>query len=338
MKVVEIRDGFGLDHLSLAERPEPRVGPGQLLLQMKAVSLNYRDLLTVTGKYNPKQPLPLIPCSDGVGEVVEIGENVSQFRVGDRVCPIFAPDWREGGPQHAKLRTTLGGPLDGTLAEFMVVPEHAVVSVPEHLSDEEAATLPCAGVTAWNAVITHGEATPGQIVLTLGSGGVSIFALQFARGMGAEVIATSSSDEKLERLRQLGATATVHYRKIPEWGARVRELSGGAGVNLVVEVGGAGTLKESLRAVRIGGRIILIGVLSGTASALDVTPILMKQVRVQGMLVGSRDDFQQMNRAIAACRMRPVIDRVFALDGVRDAFAYLAEGKHFGKVCIRLVP
>jgi NADPH:quinone reductase-like Zn-dependent oxidoreductase len=335
MKVIEIRDGFGLDRLAVAERPEPRPGPGQVLLRMGAASLNYRDLLTVKGLYNPKQPLPLVPCSDGAGQVVAVGEGVSRVAVGDRVATVFAQGWLSGEPDRDKLRSTLGGPLDGTLAELMLLDQDGVVRVPEHLSDEEAATLPCAAVTAWSALNTPGPARAGEVIVAQGTGGVSIFALQLGALLGARVIVTSSSDAKLERARELGAWATINYVEHPDWGREVRKLTGGRGADLVVEVGGAGTLAQSFDAVRIGGRIALIGVLSGTAAKIDVIPVLMKQVRVQGLLVGDREGFESMNRAIAQHELRPVVDRIFAFDEVRAALEHMADGKHLGKICIR---
>ena len=342
MRVWEIRDSFGLDHLQPGERPdddrERGPGPGELLLAVRAASLNYRDLLTVQGQYNPRQPLPLIPCSDGVGEVTAVGDGVARFKVGDRVCPTFARRWISGEATHERLRSTLGGPFDGTLTERMTVPAESAVAVPEHLTDAEAACLPCAGLTAWSALTLPGlegrSLTPGETVLLLGTGGVAVFALQFAVLMGARAIVLSSSDEKLERARALGAWQTLNYRTQPDWGKPVREMTGGAGVDRVVEVGGAGTLESSLQAVRIGGTVVMIGVLAGHRAPLSVTAILMKQVRVQGCLVGPRDAFEAMNRAIAAHRLRPVVDRVFPFAEVRPAFDHLAAGKHFGKVAI----
>jgi NADPH:quinone reductase-like Zn-dependent oxidoreductase len=335
MRAVEIRDAFGLDHLVVGERPEPRPGPGQVLLAMRAAALNYRDLMTVEGRYNPKQKLPLVPCSDGVGIVMEVGAGVSRVAVGDRVCGAFAPRWIAGTPTREKLRATLGGPLDGTLVERMVLGEEGVVRVPAHLADDEAATLPCAAVTAWSA-LTEGGVTAGDTVLVLGTGGVSIFALQFARLLGARVLVTSGSDEKLARARELGAADGVNYRQTPDWGARIKELTGGAGVDHVVEVGGAGTLAQSLQAVRFGGCISLIGVLSGAAAQIGLNLILMQRVRVQGILVGPREGFEAMNRAIDLHRLRPVVDRVFPLAEARAALEHMARGGHFGKICLRI--
>jgi NADPH:quinone reductase-like Zn-dependent oxidoreductase len=336
MKAVVIQGKFGLDSLTLVDRPAPTPGPGQALVRVRAVSLNFRDLMTVKGLYNPKQPLPLVPCSDGAGEVAAVGPGVTRVKPGDRVAGIFAQKWLGGSLGRAELRSTLGGPLDGMLAEQVVLHEDGLVHVPGHLSDEEAATLPCAGVTAWSALVTEGQVRAGETVLVQGTGGVSIFALQFARLAGARVLVTSSSDAKLQRALQLGASDGINYKTTPDWDRRARELTGGAGVDHVVEVGGAGTLAKSLNAVRINGRVSVIGVLSGTATQLDIIPMLMQRVRLQGILVGPRDAFEAMNRAVALHQLRPVVDRVFPLAETREAFRTMESGSHFGKVCIRI--
>jgi len=333
MRAVEIQGAFGLDHLALVERPDPVPGPGQALVRLRAASLNYRDLLTVEGKYNPKQKLPLIPCSDGAGEVVAVGEGVTRVRPGDRVSPIFAQRWIAGEPTRDRLRSTLGGPLDGTLAELAVFDQEGLVKIPEHLTDEEAATLPCAAVTAWTALE---GITAGDTVLLQGTGGVSIFALQLAHLRGARVIITSSSDEKLARSRELGASEGINYRETPDWGAKVKELTGGTGVDRVVEVGGAGTLKQSLQAVRMGGIIALMGNLAGTTAEIPLPLIFMQNVRVQGILVGPRESFEALNRAIAFHHLHSVIDRVFPLEEVRDALEHMGAGGHFGKIVVRI--
>jgi NADPH:quinone reductase-like Zn-dependent oxidoreductase len=335
MKVYEVRGKFGLESLAVAERPQPQLGPHEVLVRVKAVSLNYRDLLVIKGAYNPKMPLPRVPCSDAAGEVAAVGDGVRRVRQGQRVAGLFMPAWLSGEITEAQARSALGGAVDGVLAEYVVLPEDGVVAVPDHLSDEEAATLPCAAVTAWHALVTEGEVKPGDTVLVQGTGGVSLFALQFARLAGARVIATSSRDDKLERVRALGASEGINYKTTPEWGERARELSGG-GVDHVVEVGGAGTLAQSLKAVRLGGRISLIGVLSGGAGQVSLFPVLMKNVRIQGIYVGSREMFEAMNRAIAAHRLRPVVDRVFPFEQAPEAFRHMESGSHFGKVCIRL--
>ena len=334
MKVYEIQGGFGLDHLKLAERPDPAPAAGQVLLRMRAASLNYRDLMTVAGSYNPRQRLPLIPCSDGVGEVVAVGEGAVRVAVGDRVATLFCQGWLAGRPSVEELRSTLGGPLDGTLAELMVLPETGVIRVPEHLSDAEAATLPCAALTAWNALAEHGRVAAGDTVLVQGTGGVSIFALQFAQLLGARVIVTSRRDDKLVNARRLGAWQEINSLDDIEWGKTARALTGGVGVDHLVEVGGAGTLAQSLQAIRVGGQISLIGVLAGGASELSIVPVFMKNVRIQGLLVGSRQAFERMNRAIAQHELRPVVDRVFPFAEAREAFEHVRSGAHFGKVCI----
>lgn len=337
MKVVEIRDAFGFEHLKVCERPDPQPGPGQVLVNVKAASLNYRDLLTIQGFYNPKQKLPLVPCSDGAGEVAAIGDGVTRVKIGDRVAGCFAQGWIAGPPTREKLlNTTLGGPLDGMLAEQVVLHENGVVRIPEHLTNEEAATLPCAALTAWSALVRHGHTKAGDTILALGTGGVSIVALQFARIMGATVIVTSSSDEKLERAKQLGAAHGINYSTNANWSKQVRELTNGEGVDHIIEVGGTGTLTQSMRCVKMGGTISLIGVLSGPEAPLNLTPILMQDIRVQGVIVGPRDSFDDMNRAVALHHLKPVVDRVFPMADIHAAVAYMAAGKHFGKVCVRV--
>jgi NADPH:quinone reductase-like Zn-dependent oxidoreductase len=336
MKCVEIRNQFGIENLTLTERRDPQPGFGQVLIRMKAASLNFRDLLTVKGHYNPRQPLPLIPLSDGVGEVVAVGDGVTRVKAGDRVAGNFAQKWLAGEPDPAKVqKSTLGGPLDGMLTEYAILHEEGVVIPPAYLTDEEAATLPCAALTAWSALIAQGDLKPGETVLVQGTGGVSLFAVQFAKATGARVIITSSSDEKLERARALGADATVNYVTTPDWEKKVRELTGGIGADHVVEVGGAGTLMKSLRAVRFAGRVSLIGVLAGRTTEIDVIPILMQNLRIQGVIVGCREMFEQMNRALEVHKIRPVIDRTFSFEESRQAFVLMERGGHFGKICIR---
>lgn len=335
MKALEIQEAFGLENLVIAERPTPNPGPGEVLLRMRAAALNYRDLLMVKGAYNPRQPLPLIPCSDGVGEVEAIGEGVSRVKVGDRVITLFSQGWISGDPGRETLRSTLGGPIDGTLVEFRVLSEEGVMAAPDHLSDPEAATLTCAGVTAWNAVTKGGVVGEGSTILVLGTGGVAIFSLQFARLLGARVIVTSSSDEKLERARELGAMAGINYREIPEWARQVKELTDGRGVDLVVEVGGAETLPQSVLAVRPGGQISLVGNLGGGVVDLNLTPVFMRAMRIQGILVGNREDFATMREAVIKHQARPVIDQVLPWAEARQALEHLGSGRHFGKICLR---
>ena len=334
MRLFELRQAAGIDSLVLAERPDLKPGPGQVLVRMKAASLNYRDLVVVTGGYGPGLPLPIVPLSDGAGEVVEIGEGVARVKRGDRVAGIFMQRWISGEITDEAASSALGGVIDGVLAEQVVFEHDGLVHVPDHLSWEEAASLPCAALTAWNALFCSGHLQPGHTVLTLGSGGVSIFALQFARLAGATVIATTGKEEKVERLRELGAAEVIHYRRTPEWSKPVRAFTAGRGVDQVIEVGGAATLEQSLRAVRRGGLISFIGRVAG-AGEFNPNWIFLKTVRVQGIYVGSREMFEAMNRAVAAHRLRPVIDRVFPFEEAREALHYLESGAHFGKVCIR---
>ncbi|MGH8611311.1 MAG: zinc-dependent alcohol dehydrogenase family protein [Gammaproteobacteria bacterium] len=334
MKAYELQQSFGIDSLTLTDRPQPRPSAGQVLLEMRAWSLNYRDLIVVKGTYHPNLRLPMTPLSDGVGEVVAVGEGVSRVQMGERVAGVFMQKWLDGEPTEAKAKSALGGMTEGLGAEYVALDAEGVIRVPEHLTDEEAASLPCAAVTAWNALVTTGNLKAGDTVLIQGTGGVSLFALQFAKALGARVIATSSSDAKLKRVLELGASDGINYKATPEWGKRAREITGGVGVDHVVEVGGAGTLAESLRAVRMGGRISLIGVLSG-AGQVDPTPILMKNVCVQGIFVGSRAMFEAMNDAIARHRVRPIVDRVFPFGELPDALRHMELGAHFGKIVLK---
>jgi NADPH:quinone reductase-like Zn-dependent oxidoreductase len=335
LKAWEI-ERFGLAELRAVDRPDPEPGPGQVRVRFRAVSLNYRDVLMVEGKYNPRQKLPLVPCSDGAGVVDAVGAGVTRFAVGDRVMPNFAQGWLAGRETREKMKTTLGGPLDGTLRELGVFSEEGLVAIPEHLTDEEAATLPCAAVTAWNALAGKGSVRAGDTVVTLGTGGVSIFVLQLARLFGARVIVTSSSNDKLARAKELGAWHGINYLERPEWADGVLEVTGGVGADHVVELGGAGTLGQSLKAVRPGGEISIIGVLAGAVTELNLTSVLMRGLRLQGVLVGSREHFEDMNRALAHHRLRPVLDRTFDFADAPAAFRHLATGRHFGKVVVRV--
>jgi NADPH:quinone reductase-like Zn-dependent oxidoreductase len=301
-------------------------------VRIHAVSWNYRDLLVVQGKYNPKMRLPRIPCSDGAGEVVAIGEGVTRFKVGDRVAGIFMQNWIDGAPDADKSRGALGGDVDGMLAELVVLREEGLVHFPRHLSYEEAATLPCAAVTAWNALIRAGNTKAGDTVVILGTGGVSIFALQFGKMLGARVLGTSSSDAKLERAKSLELDAGVNYRQDPEWDKWVIEQTGGRGADLIVEVGGAGTLAQSLRAVRVGGVVAQIGVLSESPQSFPIGLLLHRQVRLCGIYVGSRADFEMMNRAISQQELKPQVDEVFSFSDASAALQRLQSGTHFGKL------
>ena len=333
MKAYEIQE-FGIENLALAERDRPVPKANEVLVKFHAASLNYRDLMMVKGWYNPRLETPLVPLSDGAGEVVEVGEEVSKWKVGDRVMPAFMQGWLNGEVNVKKARTALGGDLDGCLREFGAFDEEGLIKIPGHLSYEEAATLPCAGVTAWNALKVSGDVKRGETVLLLGTGGVSIFALQFARQLGMESIITSSSDEKLGRADILGANHLINYKENPDWDRAVSVFTAKRGVDHVVEVGGAGTLEKSVNSVRMGGHIAVIGVL---ASKGDFNPvgILMKAVRLQGIFVGSREMFEEMNAFISEHMLKPVVDRVFDFDEAREALKYMESGSHFGKIVLK---
>lgn len=337
MRAFEIQGAFGLDRLSIADRPDPVPGPGEVLVRLRAASLNFRDYLTVIGQYNPRYKLPLVPGSDGAGEVISTGPGVDLWKAGDRVMSCFALDWLCGIPGLKQVRnSSLGGPLDGTLQELRVFPAASLVSIPDYLSFEEASTLPCAAVTAWSALVTEARITSGQTVVVLGTGGVSIFALQFAKMMGCRVIVTSSSNDKLELAKKLGADFTVNYREKPAWSKEIRRITDMEGADQIIEVGGAGTLEESIKAVKFFGHISLIGILAGGSKDLSLLPILMQNVRIQGVLVGSRAALQEMARAMEVNQIRPVIDRTFSFEDLPRAIQYLADGKHFGKVCVTI--
>jgi NADPH:quinone reductase-like Zn-dependent oxidoreductase len=335
MKAYEINE-FGIDKLSLVERDEPTPNEREVKVKFHAVSLNYRDLMMVKGLYNPKLKTPLVPMSDGAGEVVEIGEAVTKFKVGDRVMPIFMQGWIDGAIDVAKARTTLGGDTDGCLREFGTFDESGLICIPDHFSYEEAATLPCAAVTAYNALFESGRMKSDDSVLLQGTGGVSIFALQLASVLGCRTLITSSSDEKLQRAKELGADDLINYKERTDWDKAVLELTEKRGVDHVVEVGGAGTLGKSINAVKMGGHIAVIGVLSGQGE-INPTPILMKLVRMQGIFVGSRKMFEDMNRMLCQyVHIKPVIDRIFEFGEVKDALKYMEAGAHFGKIVVKI--
>ncbi|HUV70287.1 MAG TPA: NAD(P)-dependent alcohol dehydrogenase [Terracidiphilus sp.] len=323
---------FGIDSLEFVERPTPTPGPGEVLVGVRAISFNYRDLLVIKGKYNPRMKLPRIPCSDGAGEVVAVGTGVTAWKPGDRVAGIFMQNWLDGQLTPVRAKGALGGDVDGMLADYVVLKETGVVGIPEHLSYQEAATLPCAAVTAWNA-LAAGNLKPGGTVLIQGTGGVSIFALQFARQMGLRVLGISSSDEKLERARRLGLGAGLNYRDNPDWERWVVEQTGGDGVDLVVEVGGAGTLGRSLKSIRTGGTVAQIGVLTEGTEPLPMAAILHKVARIQGIYVGSRRDFVEMNKAIWLGQLRPVGEE-FHWTQAREVLMRMEEGSHFGKLVL----
>jgi len=335
MKAYEIQQ-FGIENLALVERDEPKPQASEALVKFHAASLNYRDLMMVKGAYNPKLKMPLVPLSDGAGEVVAVGESVTKWKVGDRVCPIFMQGWLDEEISFQNARTALGGDLDGCLREFGAFDENGLVRIPDHLSYEEAATLPCAAVTAYNALFVSGCLKPDDTVLLQGTGGVSIFALQFANVSGCKTIITSSSDEKLQRAKELGAGDLINYKEREDWDKTVLDLTEKRGVDHVVEVGGAGTMQKSINAVKMGGHIAVIGILSGQGE-INPLSILMKVIKMQGIFVGSRQIFEQMNLMI--CKhphLKPVVDKIFEFEEAKDALKYMESGSHFGKIVVKI--
>ncbi len=326
---------FSIDGLKLVERPVPKPRRGEILVHIRAASLNYRDLAILVQKYMAALQLPYVPASDCCGEVVEIGEEVTRFKVGDRVAPVYTQGWHDGYPTpEQRTKRTLGAPLSGVLQEYVVVPAEEAVSVPSNLSDAETATLPIAALTAWST-LQEGGIKAGDTVLVQGTGGVALFALQFAKVMGARVVALSSSDEKLARAKQLGADIGINYRTTPDWGVAVKEATQGRGVDIVVETAGA-TMDKSLAAVAFGGFIGIVGFVAGLKAEIPLRSVIGPMIRIQGIAVGSRTRFEAMNRAIALHKLKPVIDSTFPLAKAADAFRHLEQGKHFGKIVIGL--
>ncbi|MDA0206228.1 MAG: NAD(P)-dependent alcohol dehydrogenase [Acidobacteria bacterium] len=333
MKAYQITSPTGLDALQLVDLPQPEPGPGEILVRIRACSINYRDLAMPRGGYPRNDKMPLIPLSDGAGDVVAVGSGVTEFVEGDKVAGCFFQDWEDGMPTEKQFRTALGGGVDGVLAEYVIFAERGAVKIPAGYSYEQAASLPCAAVTAWHA-LTKAETRPGQTVLILGTGGVSLFALQIAKAFGARVIATSSSDAKLERVRELGADETINYVKTPDWDEAARELTGGVGVDNVIEVGGAGTLGKSFAATRMGGTISLIGVLTGRAENPSPAHVLRNLQRMQGIYVGNRRMFRELIRCIELNGINPLIDEIFPFEDARGAYEYIVQGRHMGKIVI----
>ncbi len=335
MELYRIRNRDGRYHLNLEHQSPPQPGPGQIAVHVKAVSLNYRDLLVMRREYGGIDPEGLIPASDAAGEVVAVGEGVTRFATGDRVAGCFFQNWSSGPASRKAAQSALGGSIPGVLAKEVLFEEGGAVMVPMHLSFEEAATLPCAGLTAWNGLFTRGDLHAGETVLLLGTGGVSVFGLQFAIAAGAGAIVTSSSDEKLARAQAFGAWGGVNYRAMPEWQQEVLRLTDGKGVEQILEVGGTGTLARSLEALAYNGHIALIGLLARSGAGVDPFPLAMKSGTMSGIFVGSRENFEAMNAFITRHGIHPVIDRVFPFNEAAEAYRYLEAAGHFGKVVIQ---
>jgi NADPH:quinone reductase-like Zn-dependent oxidoreductase len=334
LKAFEIQE-FGIEKLALVDRAKPVPGPGQALVRMTAASLNYRDYMMVMGVYNPRLKRPIIPLSDGAGVVEEVGDGVTRVKKGDRVAACFFQKWIEGPPTREKANTALGGAIDGVAREYAVFSEDGLVHAPVSLTDEEVAALPCAAVTAWHALFGHAGTVPGDTVLLQGTGGVSLFALQFAKLSGLRTIITSSSDQKLVRAKKLGADETINYKTTPNWDEAARQLSGGEGVDHVIEVGGGDTLARSMKALRTHGAISVIGVLSGAGAAITPVSMLVSSARIQGIYVGSRNMFEQMNRAIRFHDVKPVVDQTFEWTYLKEALRHMESQQHFGKICLK---
>jgi len=336
MKVAVLEAVGSLDNIRIVERPEPKPGPGEVLVRMRAASLNFRDLVVVEGGYGARQKKQdLVPLSDGAGEIVELGIDVADWKMGDRVVGCFFPKWQAGPATERRVAASLGGSVDGVACEYRVFAQDAILHGPKHLNFVKSSTLPCAGLTAWAAVIGTADIGPGSSVLTQGTGGVSLFALQFARTAGAQVIATSSNAVKLEKLRTLGATHVINYAENPKWGESVLQHAPD-GVDLVVEIGGGGTIAQSFRAVRMGGTISIIGVVAGARHDLNLAVLIMKAARLHGISVGNRDQLAAMIAAMEQQAIRPVVDRTFPLTDLRAALEHLKSQRHVGKVCIEM--
>jgi NADPH:quinone reductase-like Zn-dependent oxidoreductase len=336
MRAWQIVSDGGVDGLALGERAIPDPGHGQVVIKVNASSINYRDLTTIEDPVSRGLPFPTVPNSDAAGEVAAVGAGVEAFKVGDRVTSCFFEDWVDGEISEAAMNSALGGARQGVLAEYVVLDQSGVIRAPGHLSDEQAATLPCAALTAWHALTRPAPVLPGETVLLLGTGGVSVFAQQFCTLFGAETIATSSDNAKLERMSALGAAHTINYRETPEWDQAVKDLTGGRGVDRVVEVGGPGTLERSISAVRVGGRIQLIGTLTGPANRIVPTLLMRKSISLRGIYVGSRAMFAEMNRAIEAHRLEPVVSEIFPFEQASSAYHRMRKATHFGKMVISL--
>ena len=334
MRAYEIVSDGGIDALALNERQSPQPGQGEILVAVHASAINYRDLSTIENPVARGVVYPLVPNSDAAGDVIAVGDGVTRFKASDRVAGCFFQNWSAGGISAAAMASAMGGAIDGVLAEEVVLSEAGAVHIPPHLSYEEGATLPCAGLTAWNCLVEQGGLKPGKTALFLGTGGVSIIGLQIAKMMGARTIITSSSEAKLERASGLGADELINYRENPDWQARVLELTDGAGVDVTIETGGGGTLEKTMEATRIGGTISLIGVLTG--GTINPTTVMRKSIRLQGVYVGNRRMFEDMNAALALNRVHPVIDQVFEFEDARAAYHTMRGAGHFGKLVVKI--
>lgn len=337
MRALNVAAPWGLDAIQVVEKPDPTPGPGQVLVRMKAVSLNYRDLLMVNGMYGrgaANTSDVITPFSDGCGVVEAVGAGVTRFKAGDRVATLFFQNWTSGGPNLEKLMSALGFPIPGAGAELQTFSQEGLSKVPDFLTDQQVATLPCAALTAWRGLFEDARLEPGDTVVLQGTGGVSIFGLQFAHAAGYRTVITSSSDEKLARAKALGATHTVNYRTTPAWSGPVREATQGRGADFIMEVGGGGTIQESMKAIRIGGHIAIIGVVAGAGEAFNPASLIGNSAKLQGLSVGSRDMFEAMCRAIELHRISPVVDKVFPFTEAKAAFAAMAGGEHFGKIVL----
>ena len=338
MKTIQLVNDFGINNLKLTEQSQPHPIEEQVLVKIEAVSLNYVDLLVIRGLLNPNLPLPYIPVCDGAGIVERVGQNVTAFKPGDKVATTFIPDWRDGDPTAIKTdyKTRQGlGNVPGQLCQYKCFTIEQLIRIPANLSTTEASTLPVAGLTAWNA-LKYGNLQANNTVLLHGTGGVSIFALQFAKARGARVIITSSSEKKLKQAQNLGADLTINYKTDPNWSATVHEMTDGKGVDVIVETVGGNNLERSLKTLRMGGHISIVGLLDGMKSKIDVLLLMHQQATIRGMEVGSKQDFEAMDREIEARDIHPVVDRLFSLEQSQEAFAYLERGLHFGKVVVTL--
>ena len=338
MKAYRIQSGDNIDGLRLEDMPARALAAGEVRIRVHAVALNYRDLMVARGNYLVSLDEPIIPCSDGAGEILELGPGVTRWQAGDRVVASFFPNWLDGVSTPEKTRHALGGDIDGMLAEEVILHQDALVKIPPRLGFIDASTMPCAGVTAWNAIFVQSRAKPGDSVLLLGTGGVSVLGLQFSKAAGLRAIITSSSDDKLERARFLGAHDAINYRTTPAWHEEVLRLTHGAGASVVLEVGGQGTINSSVAAASMGGTVAIIGGVSGFGGELNPASLLAGAKRLVGIFVGSRQMLEDVMRFVEVADLKPVVDRVFPFDQAQEAYRYMESGEHFGKIVIAVAP